>query len=207
MNLSQEISIELEKALEFTESIKNDSMTESQKLALGFLRKMASNSRAIVTLYESNLIDEAYAIHRLSIEHLFNISALLRDPGFVDQLISYSQEQIPKALKGIDRDDSNSGELLLTKENKGRVSDLLKRYEVDPIRELGYSIFNAAQKSEISSLYNSRYRQLSLSYAHSTMASLLNANNLEDDDLLTYVRDFLKIAVGLIKSQFKFNRC
>ncbi|MDD4929785.1 MAG: DUF5677 domain-containing protein [Gallionella sp.] len=206
MNPSQDITSYLAKAAAITESIKNQSHSSNQKLALRFFDKIATNSKAIIILYKSHLIDEAYTIHRLSMEHLFNISALLGDPKFEEQLMAYSKAQIPKTLKAINTDDNNSEEPLLTRGNKELAEEALKNYETNPISELGYSIFNAAQKSQFPGFYNARYRQISLTHAHSTMASVLKDKNSEKgDDLLTYASDFLKIAVSLIEKEFKIE--
>lgn len=159
-------------------------------------------------LHETGLTDEPYTIHRLSMEHLFNISALLKDPNFLEQLQAYSEAQIPKALKAIKSDEDSSKEPpVLTRKNKVLLESALNGYDQNPVRELGYSIFNAARKSEFPYFYNSHYRRISLSYAHSTMASALQVDDRteERDQLLTNVNNFLKIAIMLIEREFNFE--
>ncbi len=178
-------------------------LTKIQEIAIRLFEKILNNSKGIVLLHEAGLADEAYTVHRLSMEHLFNISALFQNPNFLEQLQAYSEAQIPKVLKAIKNDDDNSNELVLTLGNKVRVETALKDYEQSPVCELGYSIFNAAQKSEFPDFYNSRYRQISLSHAHSTIVSALKDNGSEETDkLLTYVNNFLQIAVELIIREF-----
>lgn len=204
MSPSKEIDSNLSRAAALSAIVKENSLEKHQDIAIIFFEKFVSNCKAIMLLHEAGMTDEAYAIHRLSMEHLFNISALLKDQKFLEQLHAGSEAQIPKAIKAIKGDEEHSKNPFLTKENKVLIEAALNDYDQNPVRDLGYSIFNAAQKSEFPNFYNSHYRRISLSHAHSTMASaLLGGDKLnESSQLLTYVSDFLKIAVMLIEREF-----
>ena len=207
MTISQEIDSSLSRAAAITAIIKKLTLKQHQEIAIRFFEKFVDNCKAIILLHKAGLTDEPYTIHRLSMEHLFNISALLKDPNFLEQLQAYSEAQIPKALKAINSDEGRSKEPVLTRENKALLAAALIGYDQNPVREFGYSIFNAAQKSEFPDFYNSHYRRISLSYSHSTMASALQLGDRteERDQLLTYVDSFLKIAVMLIEREFNLE--
>ena len=122
--------------------------------------------------------------------------------------MAYSEAQIPKALIAINKDDDNLAKPVLSKGNKELAEETLRHYKTNPVHDRGYSIFNAAQKSHFPEFYNARYRQISLTHAHSNMASILTVNNSEkEDDLLTYVSNFLKIAIALIEEEFRIEKC
>lgn len=207
MSLSQEIGSNLSRAAAISAIVKKKPLERHQDIAIRFFEKFFSNCKAIMLLHEAGMTDEAYAIHRLSMEHLFNISALLKDQKFLEQLHAGSEAQIPKALKAIKGDEERSQNPVLTNENKVLLEAALNDYDQNPVRDLGYSIFNAAQKSEFPDFYNSHYRRISLSHAHSTIVSALqDGDNLnERSQLLTYVNDFLKIAVMLIEREFDLS--
>jgi hypothetical protein len=207
MSPSQEIGSNLLRAATICAIVKEKPLERHQGIAVRFFEKFVSNCNAIMLLHEAGMTDEAYAIHRLSMEHLFNISALLKDPNFLEQLHAGSEAQIPKALKAIKGNEEHSPNPVLTNENKALLEATLNDYDQSPVRDLGYSVFNAAQKSEFPDFYNSHYRRISLSHAHSTMASALhNGERLnERSQLLIYVNDFLKIAVMLIEREFNLS--
>lgn len=207
MSLSQKISSNLSRATAISAIVKEKPLERHQDIAIRFFEKFVSNCKAIMLLHEAGMTDETYAIHRLSMEHLFNISALLKDPKFLEQLHAGSEAQIPKALKAIKGDDERSKNPVLTNENKVLLEAALNDYDRNPVPDLGYSICNAAQKSEFLDFYNSHYRRISLSHAHSTMVSALQDGDKlnERSQLLTYVSNFLEIAVMLIEREFDLS--
>ncbi len=176
---------------------------ESKELALKFWSKFIQNNECIESLIRNNYIDEANAIYRLSLEHLFNMFALVRKPNFAKQLKNNSEVNIPKALKGISKNESQGDEKVLTPENTELLKEAIERYRENPLNDFGYSIYNAAQASELKCFYDSVYRVTSLSHAHSTFLSIL-INNKESDviSLIESTVDFLKIASTLIEEEF-----
>lgn len=203
MSLSQEINSNLSTAAAISAIAKEKLLEKHQDIAIRFFDKFISNCKAIMLLHEAGMMNEAYAIQRLSMEHLFNISALLKDKKFLEQLHAGAEAQIPKALKAIKGDEERSQNPVLTNENKVLLEAAITKYDQSPVRDLGYSIFNAAQKSEFPDFYNSHYRIISLTHAHSTMALALMDGKKpnESSQLLMNVKDFLKIAITLIKRE------
>jgi len=207
MSLSIKIGSNLSRATAISAIVRKMPLERHQDVAIRFFEKFVSNCKVIMLLHEAGVTDEAYAIHRLSMEHLFNISALLKDKNFLEQLHAGSEAQIPKMLKAIKSDSERSKNSVLTNENQVLVEATLNDYDQNPVSDLGYSVFNAAQKSEFADFYNSHYRRISLSYAHSTMVSVLQDGDKlnEVSQLLTNVSDLLEIAVKLIEREFDLS--
>jgi hypothetical protein len=203
----QEIGSNLSRAAAISAIVKKKQLKKHQDVAIRFFNKFVSNCKAIMLLQEAGMTDEAYAIHRLSMEHLFNISALLKEPLFLEKLLAGSEVQSHKALKAIKGDEERPQNPVLTNENKVRLEAALNEYDQNPVRDLGYSIFNAARESEFPLFYNSHYRIISLSHAHSTIVSALRDGDKlnERSQLLTCVNNFLKIAVMLIEREFDLS--
>nr|WP_282560227.1 DUF5677 domain-containing protein [Motilimonas cestriensis] len=141
------------------------------------------NATAIRTLLAGGFYEEAFSIQRLSLEHMFNFFAFAVDDNFMDAFHNNSEFELPKALKGLKTSIAKCEDDSLTPEKRSKLEAKLTEYKEDPVVSLGQSLFNVANKSELASFYDSQYRLLSLSYAHSTLISVLNSikeNDIED---------------------------
>lgn len=191
-----------EAAVGMLRKLDSRNLEESRSLALRFFDMLIRNNEAIAILIDQGYYNEAYVIHRLSIEHLFNIFALIREKDFLRQIKHAPMSQISKALKGLAMDVDNSEEEILTSDKKERLASAIKYLQDYPPTELGYSIYNAARASEVGSFYNSVYRVISLSYAHSTYLSATTCcDESEINSLITNAVDFLRITMALIEEE------
>ncbi|WP_028868483.1 DUF5677 domain-containing protein [Psychromonas arctica] len=146
---------------------------DKEYVMLKLRKKILNNSVSIILLLKNDLREEAFSIHRLSLEHLFNLFALERDENFYDEFFNKSQTSLLKGMKALKRSTDKDKQDTLTSDHREKLEAGINGYEENPIKDLGYCIFNAANKSELGPFYDSLYRDLSLSYAHSTMISVL----------------------------------
>ncbi|SHN27895.1 hypothetical protein SAMN05216593_1228 [Pseudomonas asturiensis] len=170
---------------------------KSEKITLKLWRKFIENQSATLILIERNFLAEALTVHRLSIEHLFNIFAIKKDKGYLDCFLSSAESGLSKAIKTLNADFEKTPPQI-DKERISALSDQAKDIGSKEIKELGYSIYNASQKSEISHLYNNLYRVISISHAHSTYLSLISEIK-EEEIIITLenMRDFLQMILLL----------
>ncbi|MBO9484007.1 DUF5677 domain-containing protein [Salinisphaera sp. G21_0] len=203
MYKTEEITTEVIRSKLILDKLDSNSLDESKVLALKFWNKFIQNNECVASLINNDYIDEAYTIYRLSMEHLFNMFALVRNPEFIAQLINSSKVSIPKSLKGISKNEDQADEKMLTPENARLLKEEIDIYEANPLKNLGYSIYNAAQASELKDFYDSVYRAVSLSYSHSTFLSVII--NKKDNDVISLIENavaFLKTATALIEEEF-----
>lgn len=159
--------------------------------------KFIENQLATLILIERNFLAEALTIHRLSIEHLFNIFAIKKDSEYLKCFLSSTESGLSKAIKTLNADFIKFPSAI-DNEKISVLSDLAQDMESREIKELGYSIYNASQKSELSHLYNNLYRLISISHAHSTYLSLIS--EIKKDEIITILenmRDFLQMILLL----------
>jgi hypothetical protein len=195
----EEIEILLNNSIEISQKINFDKLDESEKIAFQLWVKFIQNNKSIVKLMELDYFDEAQVVHRLSMEHLFNIFALVRSKEFIKQFKNNSENSIPKALKEIDKHNEER----LTVKNQKILKEAIKKYDDSPIEQLGYSIYNAAQLSELGDFYNTVYRIASIKYAHSTFLSAIQNNTTDDTNrFLDKISSFLKISEAFSKKEF-----
>ncbi len=173
--------------------------SESEKITLRLWKKFIENQSSILVLIECNSLPEAFTIQRLSIEHLFNIFAINKDNGYLNSFLNNTESGVYKAVKTLNSDFERSPPQI-GKEKISAFSDLAKSMESKKLKELGYSIYNASQKSELSHLYNNLYRIISISHAHSTFLSVISEVKEEEIiSMLENMRDFLKMILLLQK--------
>jgi hypothetical protein len=170
---------------------------ESEKITLKLWKKFIENQSATLVLIERSFFAEALTIHRLSIEHLFNVFAIKKDKEYLDCFLSSAKSGLSKAIKTLNADFEKTPPQI-DKEKISALSDLAKNIESKEIKELGYSIYNSSQKSELSHLYNNLYRVISISHAHSTYLSLIS--EIKEEEIITTLenmRDFLQMILLL----------
>ncbi|WP_412510029.1 DUF5677 domain-containing protein [Shewanella algae] len=200
---TEDIRAEVDRSKLILNKLNQSNLDENKILALKFWEKFIQNNECMSKLIDTSYIDEANTIYRLSLEHLFNMFALVRKPGFVEQLRNSSEVNIPKALKEISKNEEQAEQKVLTPENARLLKEAMEKHKEQPVKDLGYSIYNAAQASELKCFYDSAYRLKSLSHAHSTFLSILIENNESDvNNLIESAMRFLKIAATLIEREF-----
>ncbi|GHD46668.1 hypothetical protein SAMN05216429_1095 [Marinobacter persicus] len=176
---------------------------ERYSLSLVYWKKFLINCKVISSLVAEGYHDEALTIQRLSMEHLFNMFALVTQENFVQELKNNTEASIPKALNCLNKDLSKDGGGLLTQENSQALTKALEKNENEPVCHLGYSVYNAAQASELWSFYNSIYRTLSVSYSHSTILSAIKPpGNEEVENMLDNAISFMEIAKAFVDKEF-----
>ncbi|MGD8174181.1 DUF5677 domain-containing protein [Vibrio sp. TRT 21S02] len=171
--------------------------SDKDRAMLALWNKLIKNSLAILMLVDGDLKDEAISIQRLALEHLFNLFALARNDSFYDEFINGSQFSVVKGMKALHSSIEKRDEDSLTPEGRSDLEAAMKQAEDNPIISLGYSIYNAANKSELGPLYDSLYRAWSVSYAHSTAISILREVSDTEDEILNETCGFLKFAYSL----------
>ncbi|MCU8186011.1 DUF5677 domain-containing protein [Vibrio vulnificus] len=155
--------------------------------------KLLKNSEAILLLIENGLKDEALAIQRLSLEHLFNFFAMACDDKFHNEFLNSSQHSLAKGMKVLARSIDSSRLSSLDQESRSNLESAIILSDQNITEFMGYSIYNAANKSQLGPMYDSLYRTLSLSYAHSTFVSILVKAPEENTELLDQVAGFLSL--------------
>lgn len=146
--------------------------------------KFIRNVAAIRSLLADGFYDEAYSIQRLSLEHMFNFFAFIEDDNFMDEFHNNSEISFPKTLNALRTSMAKREEDPLTLENRSKLEEQIAKYKENSVVSLGYSFFNVANKSELAPFYDSQYRLLSLSYAHSTFISVSQPIKEEDIQIL-----------------------
>jgi hypothetical protein len=169
------------------------------KLWVKFIR----NNEAILELFSKGFYDEGITIYRLSIEHLFNIFALARNKDFLQKFINNSEKSIPKAMVCFHEDLKKEDNIPLTPENKNHLEKAIDNNRSKELDDLGYSIYNASQESELNYVYNSSYRIISISYAHSTyLSAVSNVRSEEICPILEDMRYSLNMVILLSREVF-----
>jgi hypothetical protein len=180
------------------------SKNKKQETILNLWVKFIKNNQAILVLLNNGFFEEIFPIHRLSMEHLFNIFALAKDDNFMEVFVNYSQKEHSKATKSLHGDLQKENFGSLTVENKTALDELTTNNSFDALQHLGYSIYNASQQSELASFYNNSYRIISINHAHSTFLSTMSKIKKEDVfSILENSRDFLKMLLIRCKEVFK----
>lgn len=189
--------------LKAQEDLAKGDREERYSLSLVYWKSFLINCKVISSLVAEGYHDEALTIQRLSMEHLFNMFALVTRENFVQELKNNTEASIPKALKSLSKDLSKDGGGLLTQENSEALTEALEKYENEPVNPLGYSVYNAAQASNLWSFYNSVYRILSISYSHSTILSAIKPpSNEEVENMLDNAICFMEIAKAFVDEEF-----
>lgn len=175
-------------------------LPESDRLVINLVRKFHRNNFAIAKLIEEGLFEECFSLQRLSLEHFFNIFALIEDPSFIENFRNNTELNISKTAKELQKNTAN-----LTVENAEKLMYLNEEFKKNPVDSMGYSIYNAAKKCpcEIADFYDSLYRVYSLEYAHSTYASATRSPTEKNaDEIIKNAIDFLRILIAQIKSKY-----
>ncbi len=156
----------------------NEFHTDVENLAIarGLWEKLLKNSEATVLLLEANFYHEAVSIQRLSLEHYFNIFALVKSQDFLISFKTKSDVELKKAMDGLNR-DNNGDNNVLTPQKKILLTEAIERYEQDSPSS-NHDFFNAAKIGGIKETYNSVYRLLSMTDAHSTYLSVISEHSL-----------------------------
>ena len=173
-------------------------LQENKKLALNLIRKFYRNNIAIATLINEGLFEECFSLQRLSLEHFFNIFALIENPDFLEKFKNNTELSISKTAIQLNKNKAD-----ITAENYEKLMQLIEEYK--GISSMGYTIYYAAQQCphQIVSFYDSVYRVYSLGYAHSTFfSSIRNPTQEEAEKIVTNAIDFSKILIALIKNTY-----
>ncbi|WP_023637618.1 DUF5677 domain-containing protein [Dickeya solani] len=102
-NISK-LNILIKDANEIISHIKTNEFEERVKIAISFFELFIQNNKSMILLIEGGFYNEALAIHRLSIEHFFNIFALIRKKDFLDIIKNSSSVELEKTAKILDAD-------------------------------------------------------------------------------------------------------
>ncbi|MDE1255265.1 hypothetical protein, partial [Vibrio aestuarianus] len=88
-------------------------------------------------------------------------------------------------------------------DNVEKLRSSIEQHNDNPIKELGYSIYEAATVSkETSHIYENEYRLLSISHAHSTYLSVVSPVEEKDiSDLLLSLKENLQLVLLLVEEQ------
>ena len=171
---------------------------KNKQLALNLVKKFHSNNIAIITLITTGLTEECFSLQRLSLEHFFNIFALMEDGNFIDKFKNNTEHNLQKVAKELKK--SSVG---LTQVNSQKLERLNNELNENPIESLGYNIYDAAKRCphDILSLYDSVYRIHSITYAHSTIISAAkNPTQKEINGIIISAINFSKILNKYISS-------
>ncbi|MBX9895593.1 MAG: hypothetical protein K2Y09_10490 [Nitrosomonas sp.] len=184
-------------------SIQRSELEEKKNLSLSFWQLFIQNNKSIALLLEGHFHNEAFLVYRLSMEHFFNIFALIRSDDFLDKIKNSSDLAIQKAINELNKGLKAHEYKPLTPENRDNLLNAVKHYENFPIANLGHKIYNAAKASEVGDFYDSVYRIVSLSYAHSTyLSATRRCEEYEVLQLLKNAIDFMKITMALVAEEF-----
>ena len=118
-----------------------------EKAALKFLDNIISNSNAVLLLINNDFDREAAAVNRIAIEHLINLAALIKHPEHLDTLLRPGKQDIARTLR------------MVTGESE----------DAAPAASVPSDSNEAVLHG---SLFDNAYRELSATYAHSTIASI-----------------------------------
>ncbi|MBN3069930.1 hypothetical protein H5A34_12540 [Pectobacterium brasiliense] len=193
----------IKKADEVIIKIEVNVLEERIKMAISFFKLFIQNNKSIVFLIDGGFHNEALAIHRLSIEHFFNIFALIRNKDYLDKIRTQSSVDLEKAMKSIHVDLEKDNYKNIEKNKSDAFIEAVKASYESPIESLGHNIYNAAKSSEVGNFYNSVYRILSLKYAHSTyLIAIDGCNNKDINSCISNASDFLRITIALFHEKF-----
>ncbi|WP_281188794.1 DUF5677 domain-containing protein [Vibrio harveyi] len=169
---------------------------EKAQLILTLWNKIIQNAIAIELLCRNELRTEALTIQRLSYEHLFNMFALARSESFYDEFINGSQTSLYKAVKSLRNSIKKNG-ILVGVDTQEKLEKIIAVCDENPVESLGYSIYNAANKSELGHMYDAQYRHLSVTYAHSSALSVLYSHDEDYGSILNDLELILELAYEL----------
>ncbi|NDJ81478.1 hypothetical protein GXP65_10610 [Vibrio campbellii] len=201
--LKKEVAEFIEQSWKIIAALEDFEADKNQMVIVKLWVKFIRNNEAILELFSKGFYDEGMTIYRLSIEHLFNIFALARNKDFLQKFINNSEKSIPKAMVCLHEDLKKEDKSPLTPENKNRLEKAIDNNRSKELDDLGYSIYNASQESELNYVYNSSYRILSISYAHSTyLSAVSNASSEEIRPILEDMRDSLHMVILLSREVF-----
>ncbi|ABO59776.1 DUF5677 domain-containing protein (plasmid) [Burkholderia vietnamiensis] len=119
-----------------------------------------------ILLAERGLIPDSLAQTRTAAEALFHAVALVVDPGVVERLIAEDQRQKRKQVQGMTREQTVNE--TLSESDRAALLALLEAEQ----KQGEFSAFDAAHIAGLDYLYQTMYRGLSLSAAHSTLTAL-----------------------------------
>ena len=164
--------------------------------ALQFWTKILENCEAVTLLLSHNLNVQAFAVHRISIEHLANFAALLKGLCTVEQLKKKSEADIVKQARLLSEGEDKSP--VLTDENKNALAGLRDRLTTKEDEEKSQNTFNLLAECGLSCLYV-EYRIISLGAAHSTLVSIIQSSSTEEiDKVKKSVVNLLKFPTALL---------
>ncbi|MBN3218544.1 DUF5677 domain-containing protein [Pectobacterium polaris] len=201
-NISK-LSTLIKDANEIISHIKTKELEERVKIAISFFELFIQNNKSMILLIEGGFYNEALAIHRLSIEHFFNIFALIRKKDFLDIIKNSSSTELEKTTKILGADLEPNDYENINEDKKEKFKKVIEDFTQSPTESSGYSIYNAAHSSEVGGFYNSVYRILSLKYSHSTY--LLAIKGCSSEEMHSYILnalDFLQITIALFSKEF-----
>lgn len=204
------INNEISKSWVLIRDLQDVHRTDAQDLILNLWVKLLRNNEAMILLLEKDFVAEALTIYRLSMEHAFNIFAIVEDEQFIDRFFNDSQVNVAKAAGCINRSILKYTPDALDQESKDKLDELVENNRTSYIENLGYSLFNASQKSELAPLYDTSYRLMSIKYAHSTYLSVISVADENDlnvvlDNSHAFIKDIAKWSEGVISDAKKYT--
>ncbi|UCJ15315.1 hypothetical protein K5Q02_15780 [Pseudomonas sp. MM211] len=155
-------------ANELVERLEGRFIAAHEKVALKFLENIISNSDAVLLLINNDFDREAAAVNRIAIEHLINLAALIKKPEHLDTLLLQGKNDIAKTLRMVTDEDQQSG-----------------AEEAPDVMLLG-------------SRYDSAYRELSATYAHSTIASI--STHPDGAQTLENMTKLITLGIGFLEN-------
>ncbi|WP_095118880.1 DUF5677 domain-containing protein [Pseudomonas sp. Irchel s3f10] len=177
-------------------SATNPSSNPELATALKFWEKILENSEAVILLLKHDLNVQASAIHRISIEHLANLAALLKGVCTLEQLQKKAVADIAKQARLLSESEEKSP--VLTDDNKSALAGLRGRLTVKEDEEKAQNTFNLLAECGLSCFYV-EYRTISLGAAHSTLVSIIQSDSLEEaEKLKESVMNLLQFPAALL---------
>ncbi|MFV8434078.1 DUF5677 domain-containing protein [Vibrio owensii] len=209
-NMISKINNEISKSWGLIRDLQDVHRTDAQDLILNLWVKLLRNNEAMILLLEKDFVAEALTIYRLSMEHAFNIFAIMDDEQFIDRFFNDSQVNVAKAAECIKRSVLKHTPDALDQESKDKLDEQVENNRTSYIENLGYSLFNASQKSELAPLYDTSYRLMSIKYAHSTYLSVISVADESDlnvvlDNSHAFIKDIAKWSETVISDAKKYT--
>ena len=174
-------------------------VAQDQQLALQFWAKLIANSKAVVSLVQTDYGSPAAMVHRVSIEHFAYMYGLVNGVITVESVEQQLKYDILKNAKGLDsaqRRDDKAGRDVLTEENRQHLAEFPDD-DGNKVKDHGVRVYNILGELDLDFIYNI-YRLYSVNAAHANMFSCRwNPNEAEVTVLLDNVNDLLEIAGAL----------
>ncbi|MBG4983932.1 hypothetical protein GHV66_25615 [Pseudomonas aeruginosa] len=174
-----------EEALSHAASIFKDGSLE---IALEFWNRLLENSKSICLLLDNDFINEAMAIHRLSIEHFSVIVGLVEGKTSLEDLKNKDLTDLPKQARGVQKGDEKN--LSLTSENREKLKDFVNKMDASPAQASGVSIYNLLDSCGLDFVYVN-YRLYSIRAAHATLLSGISSG--DRDEIFTLITDAISL--------------